>query len=141
MGRNRTIIKNTTMKTIMKKTLLSLCVLTLSSVTQAQNNIVYTYDANGNRIKRALKSAKSQTRSKLDTNAEITDGRLTVNIPHGTSLSDCTIALYDLSGNMIFSKRPSSHAEVVETKNLRAGVYIISIDIKGETESHKFVKR
>lgn len=129
------------MRNIMKKALLSLCVLTLSSVAQAQNNIVYTYDANGNRIKRALKSAKSQTRSKLDTNAEITDGRLTVNIPHDISLSNCTIALHDLSGNMIFNKRPSSHAEAIETKNLRAGVYIISIDIKGETGSHKFVKR
>lgn len=114
--------------------------LTLTSVASAQSKIVYTYDANGNRIKRNAAAAKSQTRSKMDATTKITEGELTINIPIGTDLSSCTVSLYDISGNMIFSRTPSSYTEVIDTRSLHVGIYIITIDVNGERESHKFVK-
>lgn len=47
----------------MKKNLLSLCMLALSSVVSAQNKIVYTYDASGNVISRLLTFGAEQTRA------------------------------------------------------------------------------
>lgn len=125
----------------MKKTHLILSMLMLSLSGTAQTKIVYTYDANGNRISRSAAAAKAQTRSKLNTVTEPTADRLTVEIPRDAYLSACTITLCDLSGNVIVRRQPASHAEAINIKELHTGVYIINISVNGKSESHKFVKR
>jgi len=107
----------------------------------AQTKIVYTYDANGNRISRSAAAAKAQTLSKLNTVTESAGDKLNVEIPRTANLSACTITLCDLSGNVIVRKQPASYAEAINIKWLHIGVYIININVNGENESHKFVKR
>lgn len=128
------------MKTIMKKTLLSLCVLTLSSVTQAQNNIVYTYDANGNRTSRTFTKPKPISSKKISENAKIENNVIEINIPQHVKPSDCVIMLSDIMGNMLEMKQATAYTETLDFEKLRPGVYIVSIVINNEITSRKFIK-
>lgn len=128
------------MKNIMKKTLLSLCVLTLSSVAQAQNNIVYTYDANGNRTSRTFVKSKPISSKKNSDNTKIENNVIEINIPQNVKPSDCVIMLSDMMGNMLEMKQATAHTEILDLEKLRPGVYILSIVINNEITSRKFIK-
>lgn len=124
----------------MKKTLLSLCVLTLSSVAQAQNDIVYTYDANGNRIKRTSAKPKPISSKKISDNAKIENNVIKINIPQDVKPSDCMIMLSDIMGNMLEKKQATAYTEILDFEKLRPGVYILSVVINNEITSRKFIK-
>ncbi|MFA4047109.1 T9SS type A sorting domain-containing protein [Prevotella sp. PCHR] len=111
--------------------------------------IIYDYDAAGNRISRGgeINNAKQRSRITGDGEdiAEImqkdgTDARYIIGLNPTIKPADCTVSIYDLSGQFLGSKSFITNSTEVDISELRSGCYIVKIAVGSATCSFKIIK-
>ena len=135
-----------------KKLLVVLGLLAICKLGYSQA-IVYTYDAAGNRIKRA--TSKTVTRSISDDYAEdleegiagknlnVTerDGKITILIKELDPDNPYEVSLYSSNGILYLSKTIDTNSTTVSLLDYPIGTYILNIKYKEETTTYKFAKK
>lgn len=117
-------------------------------------NIRYTYDAAGNRVKREIVLAFNSPKKVADTNYEelISDknvkiypnseeGTIRVEIDGLTENDEYSIQVFDISGRVVTSPISSDQPIIIDISSAPMGVYILAININGELSSWKITKQ
>jgi len=125
----------------MKKTIFIFVLLMTVLTVTAQTKIVYTYDANGNRISRRFQGYSSAAQNSKNSETRVTDNKLTINIPLNARLEDCFVMIYDLYGRALDMRTVTSYEESIDISHLSAGIYILCIIVGDEIENKKFIKQ
>ncbi len=117
-----------------------------------QTTWVYSYDNTGNRTQRVVNTgAKARQRAAASPNNLLSDEKISATIDGnrnnikieilGLKTTDVAeVAIYDLSGIQVLSRRIESEITSLNLGKLRKGTYILSIVLNGETRSCKFNK-
>ena len=137
---------------IMKKIVLPLLLLIAATTrANAQNLLMYGYDALGNRIYRltATLRSKKQTRAMTDS-ASLTNGNrihalfdknnttAKVEIASWDNSMLCNVSVFDLTGKELVSEKIVSSVTSIDLSRLWKGTYILSVTINGEVWNRKF---
>lgn len=138
----------------MKKVVLPLLLLIAATTrANAQNLLMYGYDALGNRIYRltATVRSKKQTRAMTDS-ASLTNGNrihalfdknnttAKVEIASWDNSMLCNVSVFDLTGKELVSEKIVSSVTSIDLSRLWKGTYILSVTINGEVWNRKFNK-
>lgn len=138
--------KETTLKSVM------LVFMAISAANVCgQTTWVYSYDGNGNRTQRVVNTgAKARQRAaspnnlindeKVSAAIDANRNNIKVEVLSLKSSDEAEVAIYDLSGIQILSKRIESEITTLNLGKLRKGTYILSIVLNDETKSCKFNK-
>lgn len=119
------------------------------------DDVTYSYDSAGNRIKReiVLKKTVSPTRGASDYASEFVDdremriypnptyGQLTVEIPGFTIGDECELLVVSLSGEIILSRKAGAPTETLDISGQKNGVYILHISFNGKESTWKILKQ
>jgi|WetSurMetagenome_2_1015567.scaffolds.fasta_scaffold160969_2 hypothetical protein len=116
-----------------------------ASIIIAQNEICYSYDASGNRIKRVLRSsqlAKKEPRLNrmyndkynITLSSSSSDGHFAVNIVNYRGGIDSYLNVYNVAGLKIYHKNIFGESTDIDISSSANGVYILEIII-GDTKS------
>ena len=143
------------------KTLLAvLTIMLLPSELDAQN-IHYSYDAAGNRIRREIvlapedsltrqsqvKKAMTSSCSDMLSGKTIriypnpTDGILKVDMAGCNDVEQCQVRLFNMSGQQLFNTDAPSSIVTVNLTTQPKGVYLLSIMINGEESTWRIIKK
>ncbi len=144
----------------MKKILLLGIILFLlvPTISMAQSSVEFAYDKSGNRIQRQVivlgtKSATVATANNPEKDLyewkeqEIkiypnpTEGLLSVSISKLESLTEGTIAVTDLEGRVILTRRIESGLTAVDLSGQPSGYYLMRISVGSETSTWKIIKK
>lgn len=119
----------------------------------AQNYLMYGYDAVGNRIYRLTANIreKRQTRGMTDSVSVVNNNRIKVLFDKNNATAKIEIAnwdismsgdvsVHDLTGKEFISVSIASPATTIDLSRLWKGTYILSVSLNGETWSRKFNK-
>lgn len=117
-------------------------------------NIRYTYDAAGNRVKREIVLAFNSPQKVADKNYEelISDkevkiypnseeGTVRIVINGLTENDEYSIQVFDVSGRIVTSPIYADQSIVVDISSAPMGVYVIAITVNGEISSWKITKQ
>ena len=145
------------MKTL-RNALTILLLITISSVAKAQN-VGYTYDDAGNRIKREIVINRQQA-PQIDagTNEEETfsdmlaqkhikiypnptSGLLKVDVLDLTSDDQCLLQLFASSGQQLISKQTTSKTTSLDISSRPNGIYFLRISIGDDETTWKIIKK
>lgn len=137
-------------ETILKLVMLAFMMMSAANVC-GQTTWVYSYDNTGNRTQRVVNTgAKARQRAASPNNlindekvsATIDANRNTIKIEILSlkSTDEAEVAIYDLSGIQMLSRRIESEVTTLNLGKLRKGTYILSIALNGDTKSCKFNK-
>lgn len=111
--------------------------------------IIYGYDVTGNRISRGGEINNAKQRSLIagdgEDIAEImqkegTDACYIIGLNPTIKPADCTVSIYDLSGQFLGSKGFITNSTDVDISGLRSGCYIVKIAAGSATCSFKIIK-
>lgn len=146
------------MKTI--KNALIIFLLTAGSSAVKAQNVGYTYDAAGNRIKREIVMSRQQapTRSanaseeeesysemlakkKITIFPNPTSGRLKVEVLGLGDEDKCQLRLFNSAGAQIISEQTATATTTLDISSRPNGIYILCISINGEDTSWKIIKK
>lgn len=142
----------------MKELLFLLLMLTVSAHTFCQNNITYSYDSAGNRIKREIvlktKSVSDPADSTNQTfytdllsKKEIriypnpTDGQLKIEVPGWENSDKGRIRIVNIAGQLIVSRILNSAYTELDISTKSNGVYILHIELNNQNSSWKIIKK
>ena len=137
-------------ETILKSLMLVFMAMSAANVC-GQTTWVYSYDNTGNRTQRVVNTgAKARQRSaspnnlindeKVSATIDANRNNTKVEILSLKSNDEAEVAIYDLSGIQILTRRIESEVTTLNLGKLRKGTYILSIALNGETKSCKFNK-
>ena len=137
-------------ETILKSLMLVFMAMSAANVC-GQTTWVYSYDNTGNRTQRVVNTgAKARQRSaspnnlindeKVSATIDANRNNTKVEILSLKSNDEAEVAIYDLSGILLLSRRIESEVTTLNLGKLRKGTYILSIALNGETKSCKFNK-
>lgn len=130
--------------------------LSSSLAVNAQQSMSFSYDDAGNRISRVMVLAKSSAKSNQTVSSQsLFDevGGKQVQISPNTSSghvlvemlgkSDCAVNLsvYNASGMQVYSHPLQNGRLDVDLSNNPSGIYILTIEVDGERQSWKIVKK
>lgn len=130
--------------------------LSSSLAVNAQRSMSFCYDDAGNRISRVMVLAKSSAKSNQAVSSQsLFDevGGKQVQISPNTSTghvlvemlgkSDCAVNLsvYNASGMQVYSQAMQHERLDVDLSNNPSGIYILTIEVDGERQSWKIVKK
>lgn len=134
--------------------LLILLILNVSCVVYSQN-VIYSYDAAGNRIFREIVIQSRSVLGKAPTDIQYSklserdirifqnqaDGMLKIEIS-GYDVTDRIICnIFTYSGRKIISVQPKSSLVELNMESLTKGVYILHISLNDEETSWKIIKK
>ena len=137
-------------ETILKSLMLVFMAMSAANVC-GQTTWVYSYDNTGNRTQRVVNTgAKARQRSaspnnlindeKVSATIDANRNNIKVEILSPKSNDEAEVAIYDLSGIQILTRRIESEVTTLNLGKLRKGTYILSIVLNDETKSCKFNK-
>ena len=137
-------------ETILKSMMLAFMAMSAANVC-GQTTWVYSYDNTGNRTQRVVNTgAKARQRSaspnnlindeKVSATIDANRNNIKVEILSLKSNDEAEVAIYDLSGIQILTRRIESEVTTLNLGKLRKGTYILSIALNGETKNCKFNK-
>lgn len=137
-------------ETILKSLMLVFMAMSAANVC-GQTTWVYSYDNTGNRTQRVVNTgAKARQRSaspnnlindeKVSATIDANRNNIKVEILSLKSNDEAEVAIYDLSGIQILTRRIESEVTTLNLGKLRKGTYILSIVLNDETKSCKFNK-
>jgi hypothetical protein len=137
-------------ETILKSLMLVFMAISAANVC-GQTTWEYRYDDTGNRTQRVVNTgAKAHQRAaspnnlindeKVSAAIDANRNNIKVEILSLKSSDEAEVAIYDLSGIQILSKRIESEITTLNLGKLRKGTYILSIVLNDETKSCKFNK-
>lgn len=134
-----------------------LFIFLLSSLgVKSQEQMTFSYDAAGNRVSRVMVLAKSGAKNRqaaLSQSLFDEVGGKQVQISPNTSTghvlvemlgkSDCAVNLsvYNASGMQVYSHPLQNGRLDVDLSNNPSGIYILTIEVNGERQSWKIVKK
>jgi hypothetical protein len=138
-------------ETILKSMMLALMMMSVANVC-GQTTWEYSYDNTGNRTQRVVNTgAKARQRAAASPNNLLSDEKISATIDANRnnikveilslkSTDEAEVAIYDLSGIQILTRRIESEITTLNLGKLRKGTYILSIVLNSETKSCKFNK-
>lgn len=137
-------------ETILKSVILAFMAMSATNVC-GQTTWVYSYDSTGNRTQRVVNTgAKARQRTESPNNllndekisATIDGNRnnIKIEILSLKTTDEAEVAIYDLSGIQVLSRRIESEITTLNLGKIRKGTYILSIGLNGETKNCKFNK-
>lgn len=137
-------------ETILKSVMLAFMAMSAANVC-GQTTWEYRYDDTGNRTQRVVNTgAKARQRAaspnnlindeKVSAAIDANRNNIKVEVLSLKSSDEAEVAIYDLSGIQILSKRIESEITTLNLGKLRKGTYILSIVLNDETKSCKFNK-
>lgn len=135
---------------ILKSVMLAFMAMSAINVC-GQTTWVYSYDNAGNRTQRVVNTgAKARQRAaspnnllsdeKISATIDANRNTIKIEILSLKSNDEAEVAIYDLSGILLLSRRIESEITTMNLGKLRKGTYILSIVLNGETKSCKFNK-
>ena len=137
----------------MKKVLSLLLLMAVTTRANAQNYLMYGYDAVGNRTYRLTANlrGKRQTRAMADSVSQAHSNRLHVLFSKDNTMvkieitswdisMQCDVSVHDLTGKELISESIVSPATTIDLSRLWKGTYILSVSLNGETWNRKFNK-
>lgn len=134
-----------------------LFIFLLSSLgVKSQEQMTFSYDAAGNRVSRVMVLAKSSAKSRqvapsqslfdeiggkqVQISPNSSMGHVLVEML-GNSDSAVTLSVYNTSGMQVYS-HPLQHERLdVDLSNNPSGIYILTIEVDGDKQSWKIVKK
>ena len=135
-----------------------LCITAFQNLIFAQE-IVYAYDASGNRIERSIvfppriskPEATNETKndkivydSFTDASIKIfpnpTQGIIQIEISNSRSSATIDVSLYDLTGKQVFSQKEVSATATIDISELGKGNYLMRLQQGSQTREWKIVK-
>lgn len=131
--------------------MLALMMMSVANVC-GQTTWEYSYDNTGNRTQRVVNTgAKARQRAAASPNNLLSDEKISATIDANRnnikveilslkSTDEAEVAIYDLSGIQILTRRIESEITTLNLGKLRKGTYILSIVLNSETKSCKFNK-
>lgn len=143
----------------MKRSLFILTLTCVSSLCLAQGRVGYTYDACGNRVARTviLNSKESRaTVGKTDTDIPMSDtfqqhkvtlrpvssdGTVVIEVDGLTPDDRCSVSAYTADGRLVGKASITSTTTSINLGNHPAGYYIMWIELNGERQSWKIIKK
>lgn len=142
----------------MKELLFLLLMLTASTQAFCQNNIKYSYDKAGNRIKREIvlntrsvsdpaDSTDQTFYTDLLSKKEIriypnpTDGHLKIEVPGWENSDKGRIRIVNITGQLIVSRILNSVYTELDISTKSNGVYILHIELNNQDSSWKIIKK
>lgn len=141
------------------KTILILLFVTVATNTATAQNVSYTYDAAGNRIKREIvmrrngaptRGAKGETEevySEMLSKKQVriypnpTSGLLKVEVLNVGNEESCTLRLFNSVGTQLISTTTASTASTLDISNQPNGIYVLHIAIGKEESTWKIIKK
>lgn len=137
-------------ETILKSVMLVFMAISAANVC-GQTTWEYSYDNTGNRTQRVVNTgAKARQRAaspnnllsdeKISATIDANRNTIKIEILSLKSNDEAEVAIYDLSGILLLSRRIESEITTMNLGKLRKGTYILSIVLNGETKSCKFNK-
>jgi hypothetical protein len=138
-------------ETILKSVMLAFMAMS-AAIVCGQTTWVYSYDSVGNRTQRVVNTgSKARQRSAATPNNLLNDEKISaiidsnrnnikVEILSLKSNDEAEVAIFDLSGIQILTRRIENEITTLNLGKLRKGTYILSIVMNGETKSCKFNK-
>ena len=137
-------------ETILKSMMLVFMAISAANVC-GQTTWEYSYDNTGNRTQRVVNTgAKARQRAaspnnllsdeKISATIDANRNTIKIEILSLKSNDEAEVAIYDLSGILLLSRRIESEITTMNLGKLRKGTYILSIVLNGETKSCKFNK-
>lgn len=141
----------------MKKTLFMLMVaFVLPSAIQAQQ-VVYSYDAAGNRIERSLangpnpapsrtnsdnnvSNASDRTQRSFSVGPNPTKGLLAVKHSRWDDSDECRLQLTTLSGQVLIEQSMTSAEATLNLHAYPNDYYLLSVELNGEKKTYKIIK-
>lgn len=133
--------------------------MAVSATTAKAQNVSYTYDAAGNRIKREIvmnrngaptRSAQEEQEvvySEMLSKKQVriypnpTSGMLKVEVLNLGDVENCTIRIFNSAGVQITSTRTTSATASLDISNQPNGVYFLRIAIGKEESTWKIIKK
>ena len=125
----------------------------------AQKTIKYSYDDAGNRTERVIKlsASEAQAKSTVDQKEEKfedklgthriviypnpTKGQLLVEVQGYEEQTQCTLAVYSISGTLLFSKPTTESKTPLDLSTYPMGTYILHIKIGDTVRKWKIIKQ
>lgn len=117
-------------------------------------NIRYTYDAAGNRVKREIVLYFSAPKKVADTNYEemlsekdvkiypnSEEGTIRVVIDGLTDTDEYSIQVFDIAGHVVTAPMSADQPILIDISSAPMGVYILAININGVLSSWKVTKQ
>lgn len=139
------------------KQLFLILLLSSSMALSAQEKMTFSYDAAGNRVSRVMVLAKSSAKSqqavpqsqslfdevggkqvKLYPNSS--SGHVLVEML-GKGDASANLSVYNISGMQVFSEQMQGERLDVDLSSNPSGIYILTIEVDGEKQSWKIVKK
>lgn len=132
-----------------------LMVVTMLPLTTYSQQIGYSYDVAGNRVKRELisgssqaprkKSIGSQTSEQIPMSVSVgpnpTTGKLKIRFSQWSDSNECHLLLSNMSGVVLIEKPLVSIQTTLDISTYSAGYYLLQIDLNGKKEIYKIVKK
>ena len=141
----------------MLRSLFITTLLCVSSLCLAQGRVGYTYDACGNRISRTIVLNTRETRAAAKQNDaplndsfsghQITlkpvspDGTVVIEVAGLTRDDHCTASVYSSAGQLVCTASVMESATRLSLSSQPAGYYILWIDLNGDRQSWKIIKK
>ena len=138
----------------MKKLLLSLLAAAMLPVTASAQQIIYSYDASGNRISRSLannglnaprKNIAASTKG-ITVKADVfispnpTIGLLFIRLSRWSDTTTCRLLLSNIAGQVITEQMMTSAEATLNLSSYPNGYYILQVELDEEIKTYKIVK-
>lgn len=114
-----------------------------NSFTRLIKNIIFTYDACGNRIKRSLRlSANPLTAPQKSPSSKVENQTTSCIVTLEGWNTDCSgyIELYNTAGQWITRKPINGCVTAIDMNTQPGGVYVVKININGKVTTKEFIK-
>ena len=139
----------------MKKLLFSLLAAVMLPVTASAQQIVYSYDAAGNRISRSLatrgsndprkKAAENSASIKYDNSVFVgpnpTKGPLTIRLSRWDDATTCHLLLSNTAGQVLAEQMMTSTESTFDLGHYPNGYYLLQVELNEEKKTYKIVKK
>lgn len=141
------------------KNILIPLILAVASTTATAQNVIYTYDAAGNRIKReiVMNRNSSPTRSAQEKQEDVysemlskkqvriypnpTSGMLKVEVLNLDEGDNCSLRIFNSAGSQITSTHTTSATASLDISSQPDGIYFLRIAIGKEESTWKIIKK
>lgn len=143
----------------MKRSLFIIILSCVSSLCLAQGRVGYTYDACGNRVARTVILNSKESRSaisKTDTDIPMSDtfqqhkvtlrpvssdGTVIIEVDGLTPDDRCSVSAYTADGRLVGKSSVTSTTTSINLGSHPAGYYILWLELNGERQSWKIIKK
>lgn len=141
------------------KNILIPLILAVASTTATAQNVIYTYDAAGNRIKReiVMNRNSSPTRSAQEKQEDVysemlskkqvriypnpTSGMLKVEVLNLEEGDNCSLRIFNSAGSQITTTHTTSATASLDISSQPDGIYFLRIAIGKEESTWKIIKK